>query len=211
MARPSTAARRYAEAAYEIARRDGTEDAWQVALEAASQVLGSADVLRIVENPAIPLPQRLHAVRVALDAESIASVVSGLLAGRPSLGANADVIRGAIARSVGDQLANLVALLVDRRRVSLLPAIASEYERLLDRQRGIAAALVTSAAPLTADETAAIHARIEAMTGTTVALRTVIDPALIGGVTVRIGDRLIDASVRGRLERLRDRVVAGAR
>ena len=56
MARHSTAARRYAEAAFEIARRDGTEDAWQVALEAAAQVLGSADGFRIVENPAIPLP-----------------------------------------------------------------------------------------------------------------------------------------------------------
>ncbi len=95
--------------------------------------------------------------------------------------------------------------------MALIPAIVGEYRRLLDRQRGVAAAIVTSAAPLSADETAAISARIEALTGTTVSLRTAVDPALIGGVTVRIGDRLIDASVRGRLERLRDRIVAGAR
>jgi F-type H+-transporting ATPase subunit delta len=211
MARHSTAARRYAEAAFEIARRDGTEDAWQVALEAAAQVLGSADGLRIVENPAIPLPQRLNAVRAVLGAETIGSVVDGLLAGRGSLGATAEAIRAAIARPVGAQLSNLVGVLVARRRVSLLPAIVGEYGRLLDRQRGVAAAIVTSASPLSADETAAISARIEALIGTTVSLRTTVDPDLIGGVTVRIGDRLIDASVRGRLERLRDRIVAGAR
>jgi len=211
MARHSTAARRYAEAAFEIARRDGTEDAWQVALEAAAQVLGSADGLRIVENPAIPLPQRLHAVRAVLGAETIGSVVDGLLAGRGSLGATAEAVRAAVARPVGAQLSNLVGVLVARRRVSLLPAIVGEYGRLLDRQRGVAAAIVTSASPLSADETAAISARIEALIGTTVSLRTTVDPDLIGGVTVRIGDRLIDASVRGRLERLRDRIVAGAR
>ena len=211
MARHSTAARRYAEAAFEIARRDGTEDAWQVALEAAAQVLGSADGLRIVENPAIPLPQRLHAVRAVLGAETIGSVVDGLLTGRGSLGATAEAVRAAIARPVGAQLSNLVGVLVARRRVSLLPAIVGEYGRLLDRQRGVAAAIVTSASPLSADETAAISARIEALIGTTVSLRTTVDPDLIGGVTVRIGDRLIDASVRGRLERLRDRIVAGAR
>jgi F-type H+-transporting ATPase subunit delta len=186
MARHSTAARRYAEATFEIARRDGTEDAWAAALGAASHIFGSADVLRILENPALPLPGRLGAARAALGAMPI-------------------------AQPVGAQLPNLVGMLVARSRVSLVPAIASEYGRLLERQRGVAAAVVTSAVPLTADETAAIGARIEAMTGSTVSLRTAVDPALIGGVTVRIGDRLIDASVRGRLERLRDRIVAGAR
>jgi F-type H+-transporting ATPase subunit delta len=146
-----------------------------------------ADVLRIVENPAIPLPERQEAVRAVLAAKTTT------------------------APPVTAQLANLLGALVARRRVSLVPAIAGEYGRLLDRQRGIAAAVVTSAAPLSAEETEAIAARVASLAGTTVSLRTAVDPALIGGVTVRIGDRLIDASVRGRLERLRDRIVAGAR
>ena len=49
------------------------------------------------------------------------------------------------------------------------------------------------------------------MTGRTVKLATAVDPSLIGGLTVRVGDRMIDASVRGRLERLRDQLVAGTR
>jgi len=210
MARSSTA-RRYAEAVFDIARRDGTEDAWLVALEAAAHVLGPAEVLRIVENPAIPLSQRRRAVRTALSAESVASVASGLLAGRRTLGSTAEVIGEAIAGPVGGQLDNLVGLLVERRRVSLLAAIARDYGQLVDRERGLVAAIVTSAAPLTADETAAVQARVEAMTGKAVTLRTDVDPALIGGLTVRVGDRLLDASIRGRLERLRSQLLAGSR
>jgi F0F1-type ATP synthase delta subunit len=49
------------------------------------------------------------------------------------------------------------------------------------------------------------------MSGAAVELRAVVDPDLIGGLTIRVGDRLLDASVRGRLERLRDQLVAGTR
>jgi F-type H+-transporting ATPase subunit delta len=182
----STTARRYAEAVFELARRDGTTDAWLVALEAAAHVLGSDEVLHIVENPAIPSQDRLRAVHTALGAESLAAVVGG-------------------------QLDNLVALLVERRRLAQLPAVAREYARLVERQRGVVGAVVTSAVPLTADETAAVLAKVEAMTGTSVSLTAEVDPAIIGGLTVRVGDRLLDASVRGRLERLRAQLLAGSR
>jgi F-type H+-transporting ATPase subunit delta len=211
MARPSTSARRYAEAVYEIARRDGTEDAWAVALDAAGHVLGQEEVLRIVGNPAIPTEDRLRAVRAALGAEALAEMVGGFLVGRRSLRATADVVRGAIRAPVAGQLGNLVATLVARRRAGLVPAIAAEYRRLLDRDRGIVTALVTSAAPLSADQAAAVQAHVESMTGTAVSLSTEVDPALLGGLTVRVGDRLLDASIRGRLERLRSQLLAGSR
>jgi ATP synthase F1 delta subunit len=63
--------------------------------------------------------------------------------------------------------------------------------------------------PLSGDETAAIRARVEAMAGADVELETRVDPALIGGVTVQVRDQLLDASIRGRLERLRDQLHAG--
>ena len=106
---------------------------------------------------------------------------------------------------------NLFRLLDQRGRLTLIPAIAGDYTRLLDAQRGIVAATVTSATALDKDETAAVRARIEAMTGKTVKLDATVDPALIGGLTVQVGDQMIDASVRGRLERLRDQLVAGSR
>jgi F-type H+-transporting ATPase subunit delta len=181
MSRPSTAARRYAEAALELARRDGTLERWLADLRLAADVVADPDVAGVLDNPAVPLASRRE-------------VLEKLLAGR-----------------VSDQALNLALLLAKRGRTALLPAVATEYRRLVDRERGVVVATVTSAAPLEPAELEAIGARIQVMTGSQAELETRVDPELIGGLTVRIGDRLIDASVRGRLERLRDRIVAGAR
>jgi len=181
MARRTTAARRYAEAVFELAERDDTFDDWQDDLVTAAELVSDERVMRVVDNPARPLAERTE-------------VISTLLGGR-----------------VGQTAQNLVMLLVQRGRLDVLPAVAAEYRRLLNRRRGVVTAVVTSAAPLTDDEQVEVRTRVEAMTGATVELETVIDGSLIGGLTVRVGDRLLDASVRGRLERLRDQLVAGAR
>jgi len=89
--------------------------------------------------------------------------------------------------------------------------LALEQLRVLDRERGVVPAVVTSAVPLSAEEAAAVQARVEAMTGSTVSLRSEVDPSLVGGLTLRVGDRLLDASIRGRLERLRSQLLAGSR
>jgi len=104
-----------------------------------------------------------------------------------------------------------VRLLARRERLDLLPVVAAEFTTLLNRRRGIVPALVTSAAPLTPAEDAAMRAKVTQLAGAEVDLSTRVDPALIGGVTVRIGDRLHDASVRGRLERLREDLLARSR
>lgn len=181
MARPTSAARRYAEAIFQIATRDGTHDRWEADLALATSLVGDEQVARIVNSPAVPLADR-------------AKMLDTILGGR-----------------LAEPAVNLVKLLDVRGRLTLLPAIAGHYVSLLDRSRGIVAATVTSAAPLEGEEMAAVQTRIEALTGRTVRLSPVVDPALIGGLTVRVGDRLIDASVRGRLERLRDQLVAGTR
>jgi len=181
MSRPSTAPRRYAEAAFELASRDGTLDEWRAGLDLAVRLVGDAQVRQIVENPARPAADRQ-------------AVIDRLLRGR-----------------VPDPVLNLVRLLAQRGRIETLPAVAVEYARRLNRARGIVEAVVVSAAPLTADEATAVRRKVEAMAGASVELRTEVDPALIGGLTVRVGDQLLDASVRGRLERLRDQLVMGTR
>lgn len=181
MARSTSAARRYAEAAFQLATRDDSFDAWAADLAIANQLVGDPRVARIVSNPSVPRADR----ETTLDR--------------------------LFAKRVSPLALHLVRLLDQRGRLTLLPAIAAEFTRMLDALRGIVAASVTSAAPLEKDEVAAIGARLESMTGQTVKLTTTVDPALIGGVTVQVGDRMIDASVRGRLERLRDQLVAGTR
>ena len=101
---------------------------------------------------------------------------------------------------------NLVKTLVARRRLILLSSITDEFSSLEREARGLSEAQVTVARPLTPAETDDIARRIGSMTGTTVEVKTVVDPSILGGVVVRIGDRLFDASVSGRLERLRQEI-----
>jgi ATP synthase F1 delta subunit len=81
--------------------------------------------------------------------------------------------------------------------------VAREFRRLHARREGIVEAVVTSAGPLDEAERLALHERLQSLTGSRVEMRLEVDPALLGGLQVLIGDRLIDGSVRGRLERLR--------
>ena len=179
MPRADSAPRRYAEAAFQVALADGTLDAWADDLSQAASVLGTPEVEQVVDNPALPLAERTALVARLLE------------------------------RRVQPGVLRLVDLMVNRGRASALPRVTREYRRLLNDHRGIVIATVTSAVPLTGDETAAIKARIEATAGAVVELQTVVDPALIGGVTVQVRDQLLDASIRGRLERLRDQLHAG--
>jgi F-type H+-transporting ATPase subunit delta len=175
---PRTTARRYAEAAFQIAERDDTVDRWLADLHDATAALGDERVARVLQNPAVPLDARQRLLGAAL-------------ADRPA------------------PVRNLVALLLRRGRVELLPDVAREYQRLRDRRAGIVTAAVTSAAALDEDEVRALTQRLEQMTGGQVRLETDVDPGILGGVVVRLGDRLIDGSVRGRLERLRTRLASG--
>jgi F-type H+-transporting ATPase subunit delta len=181
MARPTTASRRYAEAAFEIAERDGSIDAWGQDLATVASLVGDQRVLRVVDDPSRPFAERQG------------------------------IIDKLLAKRVQPPVRNLVRLLAERGRLDIVPQISTEYRRLLNRHNGIVTAIVTSAGPLTKDEIAALEQRLRAMTGATVELETRIDEALIGGLTVRVGDRLLDASVRGRLERLREQLIAGNR
>ena len=179
--KPSTAGRRYAEAVFQLATRDDALDAYGEGLDAAVSMLERENVLDVLRNPARPLRQRIE-------------VVDGLLASR-----------------VPEPILKVVGLLVERGRIDRLASVAAEYHRMLNQQRGVVEAVARTAMPLSNDETAALQKKLAGMTGRTVDLRVEVDESLIGGITVRVGDTLYDASVRGRLERLRERLVAGAR
>ena len=178
MARRDSSPRRYAEAAFEIALRDGTVQPWRAELERAAAELDNAELSETLANPAIPIHERV------------------------------DIVQRVFA-DLGDPVRNLLLLLLRRGRIRQLSRVAAEYRRLDDKRNNIVHAIATSASPLDDAEIRAITARLEQMSGGQVALETAVDPDLIGGVVVRIGDRLIDGSVRGRLERLRNKLAAG--
>jgi F-type H+-transporting ATPase subunit delta len=173
MALRRSTARRYAEAAYQIAVRDEAVEAWLGALAAAEERLSAPDAARLLASPAVPVAGRVELL---------------------------DRLLGDVA-AAGPR--NLIALLIRRGRFDELPAVTREFRRLDARRRGLVEATVTSAAPLDDAERAALAERLATMTGQAVETEERVDPALLGGVQIRIGDRLIDGSVRGRLERLR--------
>ena len=117
---------------------------------------------------------------------------------------------GLLEHTASVPVQNLIQLLLKRGRIEQLPRVAAEFRRLDDRRLGITHATATSATALTPDEVRALTARLEQSTGGRVELRVEVDPSLLGGLVVRIGDRLIDGSVRGRLERLRNQLISGA-
>ena len=180
MARES-AARRYAEAAFEVADSDDAIDAWRRELDTAAAIVEDERVGRTLANPSIPLETR----------EAMA--------------------RKAFGSFAGDKVMNLIGLMLRRGRIEALPRVAAEFRRLDDERQGITHATATSADALTPEETRALTQRLEQLTGGKIALDLQVDPGLLGGVVVRIGDRLIDGSVRSRLERLRNQLVSGAR
>ncbi|MFQ5880456.1 MAG: ATP synthase F1 subunit delta [Dehalococcoidia bacterium] len=103
---------------------------------------------------------------------------------------------------------NLAKLLVARGRSGLAGQILEEYRALVDEHRGLAHAVVTTAVPLGDAEREAIAQRLGQLTGRQVTVATRVNPGIIGGLVARIGDTLIDGSVRTRLLALR-RSLAG--
>jgi F-type H+-transporting ATPase subunit delta len=113
-------------------------------------------------------------------------------------------------RIVSRPVLNLINLLLRRGRIEELPRLAAEFRRLDNLRQGITLTSAISAAPLNPDEVQALTERMEQLTGGRIELDVQIDPSLLGGLVVRVGDRLIDGSVRSRLERLRNQLVSGA-
>jgi F-type H+-transporting ATPase subunit delta len=95
-----------------------------------------------------------------------------------------------------------LGVLAENRRLSQLPAIARAYETLLSNHKGEARAEVTSAHPLTGDQISALSASLRARVGREVAVDAKVDPAILGGLVVKIGSQMIDSSIRTRLNSL---------
>lgn len=180
-ARQATAARRYARAALEIARAQG----------------GSA--------PA-STGQDLRAVAALLAEPAVRELM-------PPRGLTDEARRrqaGALAAAakLTPLTARVLELMAARDHLALVPALAAEYEREWNKAQGIVTAEAVSAAPLEVRQARAIEEALARALGARVALKTRVDPAVLGGVLVSAGGRTYDGTVRGRLLALRRRLVA---
>lgn len=126
-----------------------------------------------------------------------------------------EAARTALLAEVADRMGlgpvtrNTVGLLASRHRLSLLPHVARALGRLSDQRSGVERAQVTSAAPLPVAFLERLAAELSRSTGKRVIVEHRVDPSLIGGVVTRVGDRVIDGSVKSRLATLRRGLLAG--
>ena len=170
----STLAERYARAVFELGIESGQLAQLTEQLRSVAELHASSDELRaVLDNPIVDEPKRV-AVLTAVGAR--------LGLGRLAL--------------------NTVRLLMQRRRVRLLPELARALAKLHDEKAGILRATVTSAAPLAEAFCQRLTGELEQLTGRKVVLERRNDPGLIAGVVTRIGDNTIDGSIQGRLEAL---------
>jgi F-type H+-transporting ATPase subunit delta len=173
----STSARRYARAIFELAQEKGEIDAWSKRLEAVQEVLNEERARRVLANPTIPPAQRLQ------------------------------VVDGLASRALGKEGLNLAKLLVASRRVAAIDGIVEEFSRLADDAAGRVRATATTAVELSPADTRRISRELTERLGKEVVLEVRVDPAIVGGMVLQFGDRVIDASVAGRLQQLRRRLV----
>jgi len=177
----SSAAKRYAQAVFTLAKEQNTLDAWQNDLAILDNIVRNDHVVSYLTNPTITSDTKVDAVESALNT------------------------------SVQPQTRNLVKLLIERDRAALIPQIREIFDDAVRTERGVAVATVTTADPLSDTERDLVRDKLESMTGKKVELAITIDPEIIGGIIIRIGDQVIDGSVRNKLERMRTRLIAGQR
>lgn len=114
--------------------------------------------------------------------------------------AKKETISKIFSNDIADFVLKFLMLLVDKRRETVLPAIIREYVKLANEARSIVEAEVTTAMPLSPDQQLGLSSKLSLVTGKTVVIKTQIDKRIIGGVVVKIGDKLIDGSVTRQLE-----------
>ena len=151
-----------------------------------------------------------------LDGWAAAVQALGSLTDRPAYvaalqgdGMTDDKLQAVVRRllpTVTQSQVNLFRLLRRKSRLALGPSIVSFFHELLDEERGVARALVTTAVDLDAERRTQLEQRLSAQTGRRVTVEARVDPAILGGVVVRIGDRLVDGSTRARLRNLRSQL-----
>jgi F-type H+-transporting ATPase subunit delta len=170
MAELATIARPYAEAAFKLALENRNLAGWSDMLSLLAGVVEDDAIASRISDPNI-------------DDRALESLLLGVFG---------DKLDG--------QGRNFLQVLIQNKRLMLLPQIREQYEELRREHEGVVEATIVSALPMDDAQTGMLVAALEAKQGRKVTARVEIDPELIGGVRIVVGDKVIDATVRGRLD-----------
>jgi F-type H+-transporting ATPase subunit delta len=172
-------ARRYAEAAFELGEEHQTLDRWLNDLRTLADYLGARQLTFILSEPNIQFARKEQ------------------------------VVRDLLQDKVQTDALGLALLMVERQHVEGVKLVRDEFERLYDNYRGQAHAELTTATPLDDDLREQVKADLQRITGKRIILHERVDPSILGGAIARVGDTLIDGSVRRKLSLLRQQILRG--
>lgn len=180
MAEIATIARPYAEALFEVAKAAGPDGlkVWAALLDEMAQVAQHPDVKVLVQNP-----------------KTSAALV-------------AETFLAALKLPVNPAAKNFVHTLAEYQRLLLLPEIVAQFHVLKNAQEGAADAVIHSAFELTDQQVSELRATLEKKFGRKLNPSVVVDPSLIGGVRVMVGDEVLDTSVRAQLQQMQTALTA---
>lgn len=169
----SGVAKRYASALFQLSKEHNLLDQMEAELRVVKEVLvDNAELNAVLKSPKLPIEKKKEILKNAF------------------LQVNTFVL-------------NTLMLLIDRHRVNEITAVADEFIQLANEDRGIAEALVYTIRPLTDEERDALSSTFAKKVGkTSLRINNIVDSNLLGGVKVRIGNRIFDGSLSGKLERL---------
>lgn len=171
------AARRYAQALFMLSLERNEVDAIADGLHEVAQVAaGSPDLMNVLHHPRITRARKK------------------------------DVLSKIFAGGIRPDIEHFLFLLVEKDRAIIIPQVASEFRRLLDEHRREMDAEAVSAVALTSAQEEALLNRLQTATGYKVRLKTSVDESILGGLIIRLGDKLIDGSVRASLQLMREQL-----
>jgi F-type H+-transporting ATPase subunit delta len=179
MADNNTIARPYAQAVFELANESGDLAKWAEALNVAGEFMADGQVVTYLGDPAFSNAQRLEFLTGLFDKAG-----AKLLGGKDKQGTN------------------FLKLLLEYRRIGVLPEIAVHFEALKADIENVVDVTVTSASPISKKQQDTISKALRERLGRDVNIETEIDENLIGGAVIKAGDVVIDGSLRARLESL---------
>jgi len=181
MAEAITVARPYAQAVFETAKQASRLKEWLAVLEAGTNILAEPLVVEHVKSPNID-PEKLY----------------GFMAG----------LVEKFSAPLDKAAQNFLRILIENKRLELLPHITSVYKKLCATEQSRADAMVESAFPLSDQELSALGEKLSRRFNRTITPTLKVNPKLVGGVRVTVGDVVIDGSVRARLTELNQQLLS---
>ena len=178
----ATIGRNYAEALLALARKAGDVEGWGELINAIAVAMGENQILRtFLESPKLAATQKI------------------------------EILEKALGRRVPPLFLRYLETVIQKRRQMLIPEIATEYQALIDESENRLHANVTVARETTEPERDALARQLTKVFGKRVVPHVSLNPAILGGVIVRVGDTVMDGSVRKRLSVLKQRMLAAHR